>query len=168
MESFSTRRITRVGVTAAIYAVLTIGLSMLSYGSVQFRVAEVLMLLCLFSKDHVFSLTLGCFISNLLSSVGVIDAVVGTSATLVAGLCIYLLRNHLNFITASLFPVVINAVFVGLELKIVLGEPLVISMLGVAAGEFVCVTVLGSVLFKALSANKQFMKLVGDEQALGG
>ncbi|MBR1723948.1 MAG: QueT transporter family protein [Ruminococcus sp.] len=162
MESLSTRRITRIGVTAAIYVALTLALSSLSYGSVQFRVAEALMLLCLFSKDYVFSLTIGCFIANIFSSVGVIDTVVGTSATLLAGLGIYLLRSKLNLLTASFFPVAFNAVLVGLELRLVLGLPLLASMAGVAAGELVCVTVLGSILFKALSVNKQFMHMISD------
>lgn len=163
MESFSTRRITRSGLTAAIYVVLTVGLSSLSYGSVQFRVAEAMMLLCLFSKDHIYSLTVGCFIANIFSSVGAVDTIVGTSATLFAALCIYLLRDHLNLVTASLFPVVFNAVFVGLELKFVLGLPLLASMAGVALGEFVCVTVFGTILFKVLSAHKGFMRLLTDD-----
>lgn len=164
MESISTRRIAKSGVIAALYVVLTLALSALSYGSVQFRVAEALMLLCLFSKDYVVALTVGCFISNIFSNVGAIDTVVGTVATLFAGVCIYLLRDKLNYLTASIFPVLFNAVFVGLELKIVLNEPLVLSMLGVAAGEIVCVTIVGSILLKALSKNKAFMSMITNER----
>ena len=94
MESISTRRITKAGVVAAIYVVLTVSLSALSYGGIQFRIAEALMLLCLFSKDYVVSLTIGCFIANIFSTVGAVDTIVGTSATLIAGLCIYLLRKN--------------------------------------------------------------------------
>lgn len=164
MESISTRRIAKSGVIAALYVVLTLTLSALSYGSVQFRVAEALMLLCLFSKDYVVALTIGCFISNIFSNVGAIDTIVGTAATLLAGVCIYLLRDKLNYLTASIFPVLFNAVFVGLELKIVLNEPLVLSMLGVAAGEIVCVTIVGSILLKALSKNKAFMSMITNER----
>lgn len=160
MESIETRRIARIGVCAALYAVLTLALSSLSYGVVQFRVAEALMLLCLFSKDYVVALTIGCFIANILSPVGIIDVVVGTAATLFAGVCIYLLRNKLNLVTASLFPVVWNAVLVGLELRFAFGEPLLMSMLWVALGEVVCVTILGTVLFKVLSKNKNFTNML--------
>ena len=164
MEALSTRRIVKSGVIAAIYVVLTVALSVLSYGSIQFRVAEALMLLCLFSKDYVVALTLGCFIANIFSTVGVIDAVVGTAATLFAGVCIYLSRNKLNFFTASIFPVLFNAVFVGLELWIVLNAPLVLSMIEVAIGEIVCVTIVGGLLMKALSKNKAFMSMIKNEQ----
>lgn len=164
MESISTRRIAKAGVIAALYVVLTVGLSGLSYGIVQFRIAEALMLLCLFSKDYVFAVTIGCFVSNIFSNVGAIDTIVGTAATLLAGVCIYLLRNRLNFLTASIFPVIFNAVFVGIELKVVLNEPLLMSMAGVAAGEIVCVTVVGGILLKALSKNKGFMSMITNER----
>jgi uncharacterized membrane protein len=164
MESLSTRRIAKSGVVAALYVVLTVALSGLSYGSVQFRIAEALMLLCLFSKDYIYALTIGCFIANIFSTVGAIDTVVGTSATLFAGICIYLLRDKLNYFTASLFPVIFNAVFVGLELKLVLKLPLVVSMLEVGLGEIVCVTIVGGLLLKLLSRNKGFMSMITNER----
>lgn len=163
MESISTRRITRSGITAALYVVLTIVLSSLSYGGIQFRVAEAMMLLCLFSKDHVYSLTLGCFIANIYSTIGFVDTLAGTSATLLAALCIYGFRDKLNLLTASIFPVVFNAVIVGIELKVVSKLPLLTSMAGVAIGEIVCVTVIGSIFFKILSVNKQFMRIISDD-----
>ncbi len=164
MESFSTRRVAKTGIVAAIYVVLTVALSGISYLGVQFRISEALMLLCLFSKDYIVSLSVGCFIANIFSSVGLIDTVVGTSATLLAGICIYLLRDKLNGFTASIFPIVFNAVFVGLELKLVLKFPLFLSMAQVAFGELVCVTLLGGFLLKALMKNQSFMRLIQTEQ----
>ena len=163
MESISTRRIARSGLIAAIYVAVTVLLSAFSYGGIQFRVAEAMMLLCLFSKDYIFSLSLGCFIANIYSTVGVIDTVIGTSATLFAAVCIYYLRDHLNLVTASVFPILFNAVLVGLELRFLTGAPLLLSMGGIALGEFVCVTVFGGILFKILKQHQSFMRLMGDE-----
>lgn len=164
MESLSTRRIVKAGVVAAIYVVLTLAVPVLSYGSLQFRIAEALMLLCLFSKDYVFSVTLGCFISNIFSTVGMVDTVVGTAATLLAGVCIYLLRNRIGYEAASVFPVVFNAVIIGIELHFVIGEPLWMSMLSVAVGEIVCVSFLGVILLKLLSRNKAFMSMIKNDR----
>lgn len=166
MSKFNAHRIANIGVVAAIYVVLTIVGGDLSYGPIQFRVAEALMLLCFFSKDYILSLTLGCFIANIYSTVGLIDTVVGTSATLIAGILIYLFRkdNSLwRMIVCSLFPVVANGFLVGAELNLVLKFPFWLSVGEVALGEFVCVTVLGVVLFKLLSQNKGFMKLICSE-----
>ena len=110
MEIFSARRLTNMGLIAAIYVVATMLCSSLAYGQVQFRISEVLMLLCYFNKDYIISLSIGCLIVNLFSTLGMVDVVFGTLATVVAAVLIYLLRNKVNLVVASLFPVISNAV----------------------------------------------------------
>lgn len=160
MEMFNARRITNIGIVAAIYAVLTVLLGGLAYGAVQFRVSEALVLLCMFNKDYIISMTLGCFIANIFSTVGPIDTIVGTAATLVAVVLIYAFRNKVNMFVCSLFPVVVNGIFVGAELKFVAHLPFFLSVGEVALGEFVCVSILGVALFEGLKKNKKFMKLI--------
>ena len=157
MEIFSARRLTNMGLIAAIYVVATMLCSSLAYGQVQFRISEVLMLLCYFNKDYIISLSIGCLIVNLFSTLGM---VFGTLATVVAAVLIYLLRNKVNLVVASLFPVISNAVIVGFELTYVFKTPLLVNMGWVALGEFVCVTIVGVILIKALMKNKYFSKLV--------
>lgn len=169
MSKFNAHRIAVIGVVAAIYVVITIVGADLSYGPIQFRVAEALMLLCFFNKDYIFSLTIGCFIANIFSTVGLIDTVVGTSATLVAAIMIYVFRNEdsaVRMVICSLFPVVVNGLMVGAELNLVLKLPFWLSVGEVAFGEFVCVTVLGVIIFRLLSKNKGFMKLIMAEQTV--
>ena len=167
--SFNAHRIAKIGVVAAIYVVVTVLGSDLSYGAVQFRVSEALMLLCFFSKDYILSLTIGCFIANIFSTVGLIDTVVGTSATLIAAVLIYLFRKNddtLRMILCSLFPVVVNGLMVGAELNLVFKLPFWLSAGEVALGEFVCVTVLGVIIFRLLSKNKALMKLISTESTI--
>ncbi len=169
MSKFNSHRIAVIGVVAAIYVVITIVGADLSYGPIQFRVAEAFMLLCFFNKDYIFSLTIGCFIANIFSTVGLIDTVVGTSATLVAAIMIYVFRNEdsaVRMVICSLFPVVVNGLMVGAELNLVLKLPFWLSVGEVAFGEFVCVTVLGVIIFRLLSKNKGFMKLIMAEQTV--
>lgn len=160
MEIFNARRITNIGVMAALYVVATLLCGGLAYGQVQFRVSEMLMLLCFFNKDYIISMTLGCFIANLFSSLGFIDAGFGTAATLLAAILIYASRNKTNLFVASLFPVITNAFIVAAELKMVLGLPYWVNAAWVALGEFVCVSVLGVIVVSALAKNKGFMKLI--------
>lgn len=63
---------------AAVYAVLTLSLPVLSYGPVQLRLAEALTVLAWFCPEAIPGLTLGCFLSNLLGSPYVLDWVFGT------------------------------------------------------------------------------------------
>ena len=149
---------------AAIYVVLTLLLGSLSFGSIQFRVAEALVLLCFFNKKYFAPLTLACFISNLMSPFGLYDVIFGTFATVISLLCI---SKSKNIVVASLFPVLFNGVIVSIEIMLMNGvfewEVFLFNMLTIAVGEFACVTVFGVFLFSLLKKNKEFIRLVIDD-----
>ncbi len=151
------RRLVKLAAVAALYVALTYALGFMSYGSIQFRVAEMLMLLCFYKKDYGISLTLGCFIANIFSPMMIMDMIFGTLATLIAVLLIYISPN---LYVASLAPVLSNAIIVGIELTVAFHSPFWLNASEVAAGEFVCVSVLGVIVFKLLEKNGAFMKLI--------
>ena len=159
------RKITIMSAVSAIYVVLTIALSGLSYGGIQFRVAEALMLLCVFKKEYCVALSVGCLISNMFSPMP-LDMVIGTLATVVAALPMYFVgklydkKPLLTFVVASLFPAVSNGIIIGLELNFFYGEPLLVSMAQVMFGELVCVSVFGVILFRMISKNNHFMRIL--------
>lgn len=110
-------------VIAAAYAALTyLAAAMnLAYGagSVQFRFSEALTILPALTPAAVPGLTLGCFLANLGSPLGVADWVFGSLATLVGALGTRALRK-ITFknvpILSPLPPVIANSLIVGLEL----------------------------------------------------
>lgn len=135
-------KITRCALVAAIYAALSLVLAPISYGEIQFRVAEVLSLLPFFGFEYVISVTLGCFIANLLGSgYGVIDIVFGTLSTFLAGILSYLLRG--NKYLVPLPPVLINSVIVGAVISYSGGVPYLMSAFYVAVGQSVVCYILG-------------------------
>ena len=157
MKNLSTKRLAKLAVVSAIYVALTLSLSFMAYGNIQFRIAEALMLLCFYKKDYGISLILGCLIVNLFSPMGLVDVVFGTLATVVAVALIYISPN---IYVASHMPVVSNAIIVGAEIWWAFDMPFAISAIEVAAGEFVCVSILGVVLFKVLEKNSRFMRMI--------
>lgn len=48
MKNDMTKRLTRTAIIAAIYAVVTIAIAPFSYGNIQFRISEILVLLAVF------------------------------------------------------------------------------------------------------------------------
>ena len=56
------------------------------------------------------------------------------------------------FGVASLWPVLINALIIGLMLNVFFKYPLILSMLQVGIGEFGVVTIIGVPLFKIISS----------------
>lgn len=162
MKKLDVNRIVILGMVAAIYVAITVPLSQFAYMGVQFRVSEALVLLCFYRKEYCFSMVIGCAIANLFSPMWAVDIIFGTLATLLAVICVYLSKN---LFIASIFPVVFNAVIIGFELYYMFELPLWLSMLQVGIGQFLCVCIIGIVLFKSLERNKRFMSLIHFGQA---
>lgn len=78
------RKLCMSGIVAAMYAAITILSAPLSYGGVQFRLSEALMVLCWFRPWLGIGLTLGCLLANFFSTVTALDVVIGTLATALA------------------------------------------------------------------------------------
>lgn len=151
--------LTRLALVTAIYAVLTVVTSELSYNGIQYRLSEVLVLLCFYRKDYAPALILGCFIANLFSPLGVIDWIVGPIATAIAVVPMYYMRN---IYLAALLPIVSNGIIVGIELTVVFGASIWFNMLTVALGELVVVGILGVVIFKLIfDKNPAMLRLIG-------
>ena len=145
---FSVRDLSIAAVIAALYAALTVFFAPISYGAVQYRVAEALTLLPVLFPQAVPGLALGCLLSNLIGGYGVWDVVFGTLATLIAALLTYRLRKNVWLAAAP--PVLVNAVVVGLLLHFVLALPLIPTIATVGFGQLVVVYVLGVPLCLAL------------------
>lgn len=154
------KKVMRLSVVAALYVALTYALSFLAYGNVQFRVAEILVLLCFFRKDYLFSVVIGCAIINMFSPLGLLDVLIGTLATLLSCLCIIYSKR---LIIASIYPVIFNAVLVGLLLTFVYETPFVLNMISVGLGE-AAVMILGVCVFKSLRKDKHFITLIDANQ----
>ena len=118
MKSKSAYWITRVALIAALYATLTYlaALANLAYGEVQFRFSEALCVLAAFTPAAIPGLTLGCFLANVFSSMGWIDMVFGTFATLLAALATWFLRRWKWLV--PLPAVLFNALIIGAEIGV--------------------------------------------------
>ena len=160
------RSLTLSAMIAAVYAVLTLALPVLSYGAGtgwEMRISEALTILPILLPEAVPGLTVGCLIANLLSPVGVLDIVFGTLATLIAAVGTRALRSRPWL--AAMCPVLSNAVIVGWMLSHVYHLPLLFTMLQVGAGELAAV-LIGMVIYQILRRRElpPALKNVFDEQ----
>ena len=126
MKTKSTVYIVQAAVIAALYAALTILQNTLLPGTasmaVQFRVAEVLTILAVFTPAAIPGLTIGCVIANIssLSVLGPYDLIFGSIASLLAAVLMYLLRNKRLFklpVASALMPALANGIIVGFEIE---------------------------------------------------
>lgn len=149
-------RIAKIAIVAAVYAVLTVAIAPIGYGAIQFRLSEVITLLAFIDPFYIPGLVLGCAIANLFSPLGIIDVVVGSTATFIS---VYMMSKCKNLFLASLWPT-INCVFVGAELHFLSNLPFWITTLQIAIGEFVVVTIVGYPLFRILLSNKNMVNIL--------
>ena len=118
----STVFIVKSAVIAALYAIMTVVISPLSYGMVQCRFSESLIMLCVFTPAAIPGLTVGCLVANIFSF-NPIDMICGTTATLLSAVVGYKLRKvkigGIPWLT-PLPAVIFNMIIIGLELSVYL------------------------------------------------
>lgn len=155
----TTRNIVSQGLLAATYVVLLIVFNGLSFGVIQFRVAEVLLVLVLINKRHAVGLLVGTFIGNLLFSPIALDWIIGTSASVIA---LWLMIKTKEERMAFLWPAIVNGVIIGLQLTYIYGieTPLIMNIGSVFIGEFVVTFVVWLFLLPWLKNNKALMRLL--------
>lgn len=156
-KRFQTVRLVRIAIIAALYVGLTYAFSFMSYGGVQFRISEILVLLCFYNRDYCFALILGCIFANIGSPLGYIDLIFGVMSTVFS---VVTIRYCKNIYLAAVMPV-ISMVFVALELTLFLPEPSAFILnLGTTMGGEAAVMVVGVVFFKAVEKNRMLMRLI--------
>ena len=156
---FTTRSLVRGGLIAALYVVLTMIFQPISFGAIQFRIAEALTLLPILTVDAVPGLFIGCLIANAMGGGVWFDVALGSVATLLAAICTRKYRAKPPL--AALFPTIFNGLIVGPVVYFAYvrapGDPvsvptLLFNMSTVAFGELVVCYVLGLPMIYGLKA----------------
>ena len=148
------RQLARTGVTAALYVALCYVFAPISYGPIQFRIAEILVVLPFYDRKYCAPLILGTFAANIFMY-GPADMIFGTLATALVCLVIILAKNKVVIAPAA---AAINGVIIGLMLFFVFGEPGPLWFIAatVAIGEF-AVVLVGVLVFSGLEKNRKFI-----------
>ena len=156
IQDKKTRLMTESALIAAVYVALVLLFKPISFGAIQFRIAEALCILPFFSLSAVPGLALGCLLGNFFSGAAMPDVVFGTLATLLAAILSYRLRD-INKWLVCLPPILANAIIVPFVLQYAYGVPdgyfFLFATVGI--GEILAVGVLGNILLLALEGRKE-------------
>lgn len=154
MKNNNIKFIAESAIIAALYAALTWIFAPISYGPIQFRISEILVLLVVLNPKYAVSLILGCFIANTTSSLGWYDMLFGTLATTLAIIPMIYVRK---MPIAALFPVISNAIIVPIELGLAFdmwGAGFWYNVWTVGLGEFVVLYFLAIPVMSVISKNE--------------
>jgi uncharacterized membrane protein len=139
-DLFSVSSLAISGLVAAVYTVATIMFAPISYGYIQVRIAEAFTVLPFILPQAVFGLFVGCVFANMAGGFGIIDVVLGSAATLLAGVVTSAMPN---VYLAALPPVVVNMLIVGGYLSHIMGVPFPVTAFYVGIGQVVACYFLG-------------------------
>jgi len=152
----STKFITHTAIIAATYVILTFIASALglSSGVIQIRFSEAMVILPIFTTAAIPGLSIGCFLSNILTGCVLWDVIFGTVATLLGAIGTYYMRKTPYL--ASVPPVLSNTLIVPFVLRYAYGAPgsIPFFMLTVGIGEIISCAGLGTLLYSALKKTK--------------
>jgi len=141
---------------AAIYVVLNIIFAPISYGPIQVRIAEALVVLPFIDPSAIIGLFLGCILANVYGGLGMVDIMGGSLCTLVAAYLTYKVKNPK---LAPLPPVLINAFGVSIYLHLLFDLPYWVTVLYIGIGEIIACYILGFPLLILLIKNKNRLGL---------
>jgi uncharacterized membrane protein len=142
---------TRAAMIGAVYAIITILFAPISYGLVQVRISEMLMILPFFTPAAIPGLFVGCLIANIFGGFGLLDIIFGSLATLLSA---FLVSKIANKYFVPLPPVIVNAIIIGLVLHVVLDLSLYLTILWVGFGQLIACYGLGLPLLLLLEKRK--------------
>lgn len=159
----NTRYITKASLIAAIYIVLILlqtlpfPVANLTFGPIQLRIAEGLVLLPMVEAAAVPGLFIGVLISNFLlapaSGFGLVDIIGGSLVTLIAAL---LTSKAKTKIGAMIPPILLNAFLVSIWVSYFTKIPYLYTVIGIGVGELISVAIFGSLILYVYEKSKNY------------
>ncbi|MFX1355928.1 MAG: QueT transporter family protein [Promethearchaeota archaeon] len=149
-------RIALTAITAALYVALGYVFQPISFLGLQFRVAELIVGMCiLFPLEGLIGNVIGVFFVNLSSPLGPID-LISCIVNIPALYCIVLLRNkkYLKYLGGVLYSILIS-IYVAIVLNIAFALPIWFSFIQVLIAEVILAS-LGILLFDLIKKRVKF------------
>jgi uncharacterized membrane protein len=148
---WTTQETAKMALITSLYVVVTVGLSVISFGAVQIRLSEMFNYFALYNKRYIWAITLGVAIANFSSPNGLIDVVVGSVCTfLVLLMSVYVTKSiqtmkYKLVLTAIVFAV--SMFTVAGQLTFLYGLPFFYNWLIIGLGELLSMTVGGMIVY---------------------
>lgn len=155
MKIFTTAKLTRMGITAGLYIVLSLIVFPISSGAIQVRISEGLTLLPLIFPETAIALCVGCLLTNLITGCMLFDVLLGSVVTFIAGLFTALIgkaikNTAVKITVGGLFPVLLNAFLLPLIWWYCYGKLdylYIVQVALVLAGQAISVYAVGTIIY---------------------
>lgn len=150
-QNTSAEELAKMGIVAALYIAITLAVSPVGFGPIQFRLSEMFNYLALLNRRYVLAVTLGVVIVNLFSPLGIIDVIVGGASTFSVLIISRFLTKRMKSLKIKMVTMAITvtlSMFTIAWLFYFLGEaPFWLSYLTIALGQLVSMTVGAFIIY---------------------
>ena len=156
-KKFTVYGIAQGAIIAALYVVLCMIFQPISFGAVQFRIAEALTIMPLFTPAAIPGLFVGCLLANILGGCIIWDVIFGSIATLIGAIFGYMLRSNRWLVPIP--AVLSNTVIIPFVLKYGYGDPtpMPLIFLFLFIGEIAGCYILGEILASILMPYRRIL-----------
>ena len=154
------KSIVRVAIFAALYAVLTLAISPISFGAIQCRLAIIMSFFCVGNRQNSLGYILGTFIANIFSPLGIIDMAVGTLVSTIVATTAYKTKSEIAVFAANVIAV---PLLVGAEISCVYSIPFLTNALYIAIGTAIS-CIAGFAAAKIVKHNKKVYGIIMGEE----
>ncbi|MGM0173226.1 QueT transporter family protein [Enterococcus sp. DIV0800] len=150
-QRWTTTDTAKMAVVTGLYVTVTLVLSVVSFGAIQFRLAEMFNYLPLFNRRYTISVTLGVAIANLASPLGIVDVLLGSFSTwIVLLVCRRVTRN----IPSLKLKMIVTALIFAFSMFTVAGQlsffyqaPFFFNWLVIGLGELLSMSLGGAMIY---------------------
>jgi len=133
--------ITEISIISALYVALTVLVAPISYGPIQFRISEAVVILVATGPHLIVFVPIGCFIANLLSPyAGFWDLIFMPLVSAVGAIPLAVFGRRYLLVT-SWFYAVVTAAGVGLMLSVILEKGYIVLTVPVLVSQIIIMTI---------------------------
>ncbi|MGO3609354.1 MAG: QueT transporter family protein [Enterococcus sp.] len=150
-QRWTTTDTAKMAVVTGLYVTVTIVLSVVSFGVIQFRLAEMFNYLPLFNRRYTISVTLGVAIANLASPLGIVDVLLGSFSTWIV---LLVCRRVTQNIPSLKLKMIVTALVFAFSMFTVAGQlsffyqaPFFFNWLVIGLGELLSMSLGGALIY---------------------
>ncbi|MBU5364986.1 QueT transporter family protein [Enterococcus devriesei] len=150
-QRWTTTDTAKMAVVTGLYVTVTLVLSVVSFGAIQFRLAEMFNYLPLFNRRYTISVTLGVAIANLASPLGIVDVLLGSFSTWIV---LLVCRRVTQNIPSLKFKMIVTALIFAFSMFTVAGQlsffyqaPFFFNWLVIGLGELLSMSLGGAMIY---------------------
>ncbi|WP_313630382.1 QueT transporter family protein [Enterococcus devriesei] len=150
-QRWTTTDTAKMAVVTGLYVAVTLVLSVVSFGAIQFRLAEMFNYLPLFNRRYTISVTLGVAIANLASPLGIVDVLLGSFSTWIV---LLVCRRVTQNIPSLKLKMIVTALVFAFSMFTVAGQlsffyqaPFFFNWLVIGLGELLSMSLGGAMIY---------------------